>query len=195
VKAAGGGAVRRRRGFPAAPHGRLPVTVVALLIVVAVVASGLVVVLRGPGAGVDRDRVAVDEPVALAAAFVAGVVTSDHDRRARTVGALVVPERVPAFVEALDAALEPRAAQGARLAATPRAFKVVESSDTVRVVLVWTRVSRTSSGPVDGPDESWEVWGLGLMRTGSLWQVFSYEGTREGVPPGDPRLEGFSELV
>lgn len=163
--------------------------------VVALLGAGLVAVLR-PGRPTAPALRSGDVPVAMAAAFVAGVVTADEDLRARTVGALVVPDRVPEFVAAIDAVVEPRVEGGALLSATPRSFKVVESSDTVRVVLVWAEVSTTrAAGPVDGPGTSWEVWGIGLMRTGALWQVFSYEGTREGVPPGDPRLEGFSELV
>lgn len=170
-----------------------------LAVVAALMAAGLVlsalVALERTGPDTSVPSVAVDEPVALAVAFVAGVVTPDTDRRARTIGALVVPRRVTEFVTVLDREIASRTATGARIAATPRGFKVVESSRAIRVVLVWTQVLRTDDGPVSGPDESWEVWGIGLMLRGARWEIFSYEGYEAGVPPGDPRLDGFSELL
>lgn len=173
---------------------RALVATVAVGTVVAIVVSGLVAVLSDPP---DEQDAAADRrvPVAMAAAFVAGVVTADRDRRARTIGAFVAPHRVPEFVEVLDEVVGSLDRGDADLVAVPRAVKVVESSETVRVVLVLVQVDGAPRAVVDAPDDAWQVWGVGVTRTGVQWRVFSYEGMVDDVRPGDPRLDGFEDIT
>lgn len=180
------------------PSGRqhgVAVALVAAAVVLALVVVGLVVLPSDGSSQPSRREVDDRLTVALAAAFVAGVVTADRDSRARTIGEFVIPQRVPEFVEVLDDTVGPMAQRGRRVAAVPRAAKVAEASGDVRVVLVLAQVTTQKDGPVDRQDGDWQVWGVGLARFGTGWRVFSYEGMREGVEPGDPRLDGFVELT
>ncbi len=175
------------------PHGvRRPwvVGIVAAL-ALALVAAGLVAIRRPAERNLDA---AAQPGIVVAANFAEKVTTTDADARARAIGRWVVPHRVTEFVSAFDKNFADSERPGRRVSATPRRFRVVETSPTVAEVLIWSEVRWTDGGAEAGAP-SWEISAFGVILQAGRWWVFSYDGTKYGVPPGDERLEGFAELA
>jgi hypothetical protein len=166
---------------------------VASLAVLAVVVSSLVVVVvvSGPDDPQTRSVPAVDTlAVATAASFAEAVTTLDPAVRAQAIGRWVVQSRIPEFVKAFEGNFRDEQRRGGTLKAVPRAYKLAQSSPDVAVVLVWKELLGTGNRPA----QSFEVSAYGVMRKGTVWQVYSYEGTVRDVRTGDRRLDGFRPL-
>lgn len=136
-------------------------------------------------------------PVLAAFGFLTEVTDTDPVRRHRAVARWVSPERMVEFVEAMDDQVGPLAGQAGSLALQPQGWRLYFDEPTVKQVLVWSVVRRTAriaGGESRDLPVHWQVSAIGVHLIGGQWRMFSYEGTKDDVRPGDPRLQGFTML-